>query len=173
MNVFSTANWTAHELGLAAAVGSTMLGRAAMRPALQEIADPEDRDRVSSGAWRRFSWLNLAAHGVVAATWFAGRSLLGTGKMSASARSLTRIKDGLVIASVATGIGGVVLGRALAKIDREVDNDNVNVISEANQFWRKRNAVRRAGRAVGLANLLANVAILGITSMLAVQSSRS
>src|SRR5262245_62540171 len=93
MTALSTAAWTAHEIGLATAVGGTMFGRAALQPALQEIEDLDNRDRISSEAWRRFSWLNLAAHGVVAATWFAGRSMPGGLGVSGSTRALTRLKD--------------------------------------------------------------------------------
>jgi hypothetical protein len=171
MTALSTAAWTAHEIGLATAVGGTMFGRAALQPALRKIADPEDRDRVSSDAWRRFSWLNLAAHGVVAATWFTGRSWLSDREVSGTARTLTRIKDGLVIASLATGIGSFVLGRTLD--ERSRDGDGENVISEANRARRGRVAARRAVKSISTANLLANIAILGITTVLAMEGSRS
>lgn len=163
MTALSTAARTAHGIGLATVVGGTMFGRAALQPALQEIADPQNRDLVSTEAWRRFSWLSLAAHGVLAATWFAGRR-----PVRGSARTLTRIKDGLVIASLATGVGSVVLGRALGKQVCEEGNGE-NVISAANRDARRTQALRRAVGGVGLANLLANIAILGITAMLAIE----
>jgi hypothetical protein len=165
MTALSTAARTAHEIGLAAAVGGTMFGPTALQRALQEIEDPENRDRVSIEARRRISWLNLAAHGFVAATWFAGRSMQSRRALRGSARTLTRIKDGLVIASVATGIGSVVLGRAHANCGPEGNGENV--ISAANRVSRRRNALRHAARGVGIANLLAGLAILGITTVLA------
>src|SRR5215510_253475 len=164
MTALSTAAWTAHEIGLATAVGGTVFGRAALQPALRDIADPEDRNSVSTGAWRRFSWLNLAAHGVVAATWFTGRSMLSGREVSGMARTLTRIKDGLVIASLATGIGSFFLRRKLDERSRDVDGENV--ISETNRANRERGAARRAVKSVRRANLVANIAILGITTML-------
>ena len=160
MTALSTAAWTAQELGLATAVGGTMFGRAALQPALQGIEDEEDRNRISSDAWRRFSWMNLAAHGVLAGTWLAGRSM-----RRGRARGLIRIKDGLVITSLATGIGSIVLGRALGKRVRERTEENV--ISEANRANRRIAAWRRTVSGLGMLNLLANVAILGITTMLA------
>ncbi|HSS01389.1 MAG TPA: hypothetical protein VLM79_30225 [Kofleriaceae bacterium] len=166
MTVLSTAAWTAHEIGLATAVGGTMFGRAALQPALREIADPEDRDRVSAEAWRRFSWLNLAAHGVVAATWLAGRTMLSGRAASGSARTLTRIKDGLVVTSIATGVASFVVGGKVGDRIRD-ESKGEGVISEANRAWRKDGAERRAVRTLGIVNLLANVAILGITTMLA------
>jgi hypothetical protein len=165
MTALSTAAWTAHEIGLATAVGGTMFGRAALQPALQEITDPEERDRVSAEAWRRFSWLNLAAHGVFAATWLVGRS-----SARGPASTLSRVKDGLVVASLATGIGSVVLGGKLGEHLREPNGENV--ISEANRVNRKYGAMRRAVSSLGLANMLANIAILGITTVLAMEGKR-
>ena len=172
MTALSTAAWTAHEIGLATAVGGNMFGRAALQPALREIEDPEDRDRVSAEAWRRFSWLNLAAHGVLAATWFAGRTMLSGREVSGTARTLTRIKDGLVVASLATGIASHVVGSAVGDRVRD-ESKGEGVISEANRTWRKDGAERRAVRTLGLMNLLANVAILGITTVLAMEGNRS
>ena len=173
MTALSTATWTAHELGVATAVGGTMFGRAALQPALQEIEDPESRDRFATAAWTRFSWLNLAANGVVAATWFASGSLLGGRRAGGSARSLVRIKDGLVIASLASGICRAVLGRVLAKRTLDEHDHGENVIADANRAWRKHDAARRAVGVAGIVNLLANVAILGMDTELAVEGRRS
>jgi hypothetical protein len=174
MTALSTAAWTAHEVGLATAIGGTLYGRAAMRPALEDITDPENRDLVSAGAWRRFSWLNLAAHGVFAATWFVGRSMLSGREVSGAARSLTRMKDGLVVASLVTGIGSTIVGRALGKQISE--GDGAQATSGANRAPKdsqRTQAMRRAASGLGIANLLANIAILGITTMLAMEGSRS
>ena len=170
MTALSTAARTAHGIGLATAVAGTLFGRAALRPALQDNEDPENRDRISSEASRRYSWLNLAAHGVFAASWFASRSMLSGRRVSGSARTLTRIKDGLVITSLATGICRV----ALRRMDRNCgpEGNGENVISEANRANRRHKAVQRAASAVGIANLLANLAIVGITTVLAIEARR-
>jgi hypothetical protein len=164
MTALSTCARTAHGIGLATAVGGTLFGRAALGPALQGIEDPDNRDRISSEAWRRHGWLNLAAHGIFAASWFAGRSMRGRG-LKGSARTLTRIKDGLVVASLATGIGGVVFGRALRNCGPEGNGENV--ISAANRVAERRRIIQRTVTGIGIANVLANIAILGITTMLA------
>jgi hypothetical protein len=165
MTALSTAARTAHEIGLATAVAGTLFSRAALQPALREIEDPDTRDSVSTEAWRRFSWLNLAAHGVSAATWLAGRSMLSGRGLKGSARTLTQIKDGLVIASLATGVAGVVFGRVLRNCGPEGNGENV--ISAANRVAEKRKFMKRAAAGVGIANVLANIAILGITTVLA------
>jgi hypothetical protein len=47
------------------------------------------------------------------------------------------------------------------------------VIADANRAWRKHDAARRAVGVAGIVNLLANVAILGIDTVLAVEGRRS
>jgi hypothetical protein len=181
MSTLSTAAWAAHDVGLATAIGGTLYGRAALEPALHEIADPAERDRVSTSAWQRFTWLNLAAHGVYAATWFVGRSMLSGREVSSTARGLTRFKDGLVIAGLVTGIGTAVLGRMLGKCEqrgegpaqaREVGGAARTVAGGTAQAERTV-ALQRAVGGLGIANLIANIATLGITAALAMEGSRS
>jgi hypothetical protein len=181
MSTLSTAAWAAHDVGLATAIGGTLYGRAALEPALHEIADPAERDRVSTSAWQRFTWLNLAAHGVYAATWFVGRSMLSGREVSSTARSLTRFKDGLVIAGLVTGIGSAVLGRMLGKCvqrgegpaqAREVGGA-ARTVAGGNAQAERTVALQRAVGGLGIANLIANIATLGITAALAMEGSRS
>jgi hypothetical protein len=183
MTTLSTAAWAAHDVGLATAIGGTLYGRAALQPALHEIDDLEQRDRVSSDAWQRFSWLNLAAHGLFAATWFVGRSMLSGREVSSSARTLVRIKDGLVIASLVTGIGSIVLGRILGKRARrgegpaQARRDGASGRSgeagSAASDGRSTMAIQRAVSGLGIANLLANVAAMSVTTSLAMEGNRS
>lgn len=165
MAKLSSAAWIAHDVGLATAIGGTLFGREALHPALREgIDDQEDRDRVADLAWRKFSWVNLAAHGAMAATWFAGRALLSGREVNRLSRPLTVAKDALIVGSLATGIASIVLGRALGK----------RVRREATLSDRERTeTLRRAVGATGLVNLAANVGILGVTAALAMQGAKS
>src|SRR3954470_4403010 len=113
MAKLSAAAWVLHDVGLATAIGGTLFGREALQPAIHEIKDPIERGHVADVAWRRFSWLNLAGHVAVAATWLFGRSMLTGREVSTSARRLTVAKDALVIASLVTGVTSILLGRAL------------------------------------------------------------
>jgi len=174
MSTLSTAAWAAHDVGLATAIGGTLYGRAALEPALHEIDDPIERDRVSTTAWQRFSWLNLAAHGVFVATWFAGRSMLSGREVSGTARTLTQVKDGLVIAGLVTGIATAVLGRMLGR--RVRDGEGPAQVREAGGIARggeRTVALQRAVGGLGLANLIANIGALGVTAALAMEGSRS
>ena len=165
MAKLSSAAWIAHDVGLATAIGGTLFGREALHPALREgIDDQEDRDRIADLAWRKFSWVNLAAHGAMAATWFAGRTLLSGREVNRLSRPLTVAKDALIVGSLATGIASIVLGRALGR----------RVRREATLADRERTeTLRRAVGATGLVNLAANVGILGVTAALAMQGAKS
>jgi hypothetical protein len=173
MTALSTAAWAVHDVGLATAIGGTLYGRAALEPALHDIENPDERDRVSTSAWQRFSWLNLAAHGAFAATWFAGRSMLSGREVSGLARSLTKVKDGLVVASLVTGVGSIVLGRILGKrIQRGEGPEREREEGQPAREGKRSVALERAVGSLGIANLVANVAILGITTVLAMEGNR-
>jgi hypothetical protein len=179
MAKLSSAAWIAHDVGLATAIGGTMFGREALQPALREIADRNERNQISDAAWRRFSWLNLAGHAAVAATWFFGRSMLTGRSVSPAARRLTLVKDALVIASLATGIASIVMGRVLgARVNRnrrsELDVGTSEArTSSSEQDGKGAEKLREAVSALGMANLAANIGIAGVTSALAMESSHS
>ena len=166
MAKLSSAAWIAHDVGLATAIGGTLFGREALHPALREgIDDQNDRDRVADAAWRRFSWVNLAGHAAMASTWFAGRALLTGREVDRLSRPLTLAKDALIVASLATGVASLVLGRILGKQVREQ--------APTMQDRERVETLRRAVSAVGLVNLVANVGILGVTAALAMEAAKS
>jgi len=160
----SSAAWIAHDVGLATALGGTLFAREALHPALREgIDDQLDRDRVADAAWRRFSWVNLAAHGTMAATWFAGRALLSGRHTRRMPRPLLIAKDALIGASLVTGIASVIMGRILGKRVR-----TQHTLEEREKV----ETLRRAVGATGLLNLAANVGIVGLTTVLLARSQK-
>lgn len=172
MGTLSTAAWAAHDVGLATAIGGVLYGRTAFQPALHEIENPSERDRTSAKAWSRFTWINLAAHGVMAATWLAGRTMLRGREVSGTARALTIVKDGLVIGSLVTGVGSNVLGWRLGK---QIEKGHgPSEIGDRRQGEAKvTRGIQKTVGILGIANLIANVAVVGITSVLAMEASRS
>jgi hypothetical protein len=172
MTTLSTAAYAAHDVGLATAIGGVLFGRAALQPALHEVTNTAERDRASACAWSRFSWINLAAHGVMAATWLAGRTLLSGREVSGSARTMTRVKDGLVIGSLLTGIASNLLGWRLGK--KIEQNKGPAQIEEGMAPKDKRTAaLHKTVGVLGNANLIVNVAIVGLTSVLAMEGNKS
>jgi uncharacterized membrane protein len=183
MAKLSTAAWMAHNVGLATSIGGTMFSQEAMKPALNEITDPQQREQIADLAWRRFSWVNLAGHAAVAATWFFGRSMLSGRSVSNEARRMTVVKDALVIASLATGIATMVLGRVLGA---RVNGGDVGSkrkggdisSSKGSQGMSEGNTqgiegLRKVINVLGMANLAANVGVAGITTALSMESSKS
>ena len=190
MTTLSSAAWMAHDVGLATTIGGTMFGREALQPALCKISDRREREQVSDIAWRRFSWINLAGHAAVAATWFFGRSLLSGRSVSPLGRRLTVAKDVLVVASLATGIGSIILGRVLGarlRGDQESEQGAAQQIgpSRNNEHGGAQQAgasrddeqgcrkLRTAVSALGIANLVANLGVAGVTTALSMEASRS
>ena len=167
MAKLSSAAWIAHDVGLATALGGTLFGREALQPALREgIDNQKDRDRVADAAWRKFSWVNLAGHAAMASTWFAGRAMLTGREVDRLSRPLTLAKDALIVASLATGVASMVLGRLLGKQVREQESRSI-------EDRERVETLRRAVGAVGLVNLVANVGILAVTAALAMEAAKS
>ena len=167
MSHLTSAAWIAHDLGLATTIGGTLFGQGALHPALRErLHDDQQSMLVADAAWRRFSWLNLAAHAAFAATWLVGRSMLSGREVSKTGRTLTRVKDGLVIASLITGISSIVLGRVLGKKMRARERGNADQDAE---IARLRKAVSKLGKL----NLLATAGIGAVTTGLSMEASKS
>jgi uncharacterized membrane protein len=169
MSYLSSAAWIAHDLGLATTIGGTLFGQRALHPALNErLDDDQQRMLVADAAWRKFSWLNLAAHTVFAATWLVGRTMLSGREVSKTSRTLTRVKDGLVIASLVTGISSVVLGRVLGKKTRERERELSTAQQDASI-----ERLRKVVGALGKLNLVATAGIGVVTTGLSVEASKS
>jgi len=166
MSTLSTTSWILHNLGIATSLGGNLFGQGALQPALEkDVDDKEQRAQISDDAWSRYSWWNLAAHGVVAATWFAGRTMLSGREVSGKARALTRVKDVLVVASLATGISSVVVGKVLgakAKRQRETGGDDAQV-----------KTLRTAVKVLGAANIASNAALGAVTTTLSMEAAKS
>lgn len=169
MSYLSSAAWIVHDLGLATTIGGTLFGKRALHPALDErLDDRGQRMLVADAAWRKFSWLNLAAHVAFAAPWLVGRTMLSGREVGRAGRTLARVKDGLVIASLATGVASIVLGRVLGKKVREREREMGDGRQDA-AIARMRKAVR----VLGEMNLLSTAGVAAVTTALSMKASRS
>lgn len=169
MAKLSSAAWMAHDVGLATSIGGTLFGRQAFQPALNTEVDSRlERDRISTSAWRRFTWINLAAHGVVAATWFVGRSMLSGREVSRTSRRLTVAKDALVAASLITGIASALLGRTLGTRMQQRETAGID-----DESTRELERLRRTVGVLGNLNLAANAGVMAVTTALSMEASHS
>ncbi len=164
MTTLSTAGWVVHDVGLATAIGGSLFGRAALEPALDEISNPRERDRVSADAWRRFSWVKLGAHVAFAAPWFIGRTMRSGYEVSARAGALTRAKDIMMGVSLVTGIASHFLGLKLGKRSDRGEGPEQNKQSRT---------LERIVGTLGSINTLVNVGIVGTTAVLSMEGSKS
>lgn len=168
MPTLSSTAWIAHNLGLATAIGGTLFGQRALEPALAErIENEQEKGLVEEAVWRRFGMMNLAAHALFAATWFAGRRMLSGRIVSRRARSMTKVKDGLVVMSLVTGIASTLIGRVLGKKIRELGLQRD--ADEETSIRRMRTAVR----AVSTINLLSTASVAAVTTGLSMEAARS
>jgi hypothetical protein len=174
MATISSAARIAQDVGLAATLGGTLFGRAALQPALHEIADPQEADRVSARAWRRYGWINLAAHGLFAATWLVSRSLTRDKRIRPRVRALVRANDVLVGASLVTGLASVLLGMRLGTRGRHgigpAQAHLGEVVGIDDRELRRTRTIRRAVGALGIANLAAAAGVLGVSNVIASRS---
>jgi uncharacterized membrane protein len=168
MTTLSSTAWIAHNLGLATAIGGTLFGQRALEPALAERIDNEqEKGLVEEAVWRRFGMMNLAAHALFAATWFAGRKMLSGRSVSRRGRSMTKVKDGLVVMSLVTGIASTILGRVLGKKMRDL---GMQRDTEQEMSIRR---LRIAVRAVSTINLLSTASVAAVTTGLSMEASKS
>lgn len=173
MAKLSSAAWLVHDLGLAASIGGTLFGRAALQPALYKITRPEERDLVSAEAWQRFSLINLVGHAAFALPWLAGRKKLTGLTVSRRARSLTRMKDIFVIASLVTGVSSVVLSRLLAR--RGIEGRGPQAVIESERFGHdspdvaRTRAIQRSVGTLGLMNMIATTGVAALTTLLSLE----
>jgi hypothetical protein len=177
MAKLSSAAWMVHDMGLAASIGGTLFGRMALQPALYKIALPEERDLVSADAWQRFSWINLLSHAAFAVPWFFGRTMLTGREVSGRARSLTRVKDVLIGASLITGVSSVLLGRWLGK--RGMEGRGPQAVNEGQRFGHsdadvsRTHAIKHTVGILGIMNLVATTGVGAVTTLLAMEGNKS
>src|SRR3954467_9821157 len=115
MTELATAAWVAHDIGTAVGVGGSLFGKIALEPSVRNISDRADRGRVVNDAWRRFGSVQMAAYGLMAASWLAGRLKLGGRAVNAASGPLVVAKDVLVGATLASAVGAAVAGRKMSQ----------------------------------------------------------
>ena len=171
MATMSTAGWVVHELGLAASIGGSLFGQAALEPALSEINDPFERDQVSEKAWNRFSYMNLAGHVAFAVPWFVGRAMLSGSEAGPRARALTLAKDALVGASLATGVACFVIGKILGKKTKRGEGPEPVKAGKASEP--ESPMLEKLVSILGAANLAATSGVAAVTTLLAMEAGQS
>ncbi len=173
MATLSTTAWVLHDLGLATGFGGSLFGKLALHPAADAASSKEERGRIVNAAWRAYAPVNLLGHVAFALTWAAGRAMLSGRSLGRDTRALVLTKDALVIGSVATGVATQLLGKS---IEAEGPRGAVPLQEGARpapEASERAKAKVRIVSGLGTVNLLCNAALVAVTAMLAMKSSRS
>lgn len=170
MTTLSSAGWVIHDVGLATAIGGTVYELAAMSPALEHSRNTPERDRISIEAAERFSLLKLLSHAGFAVPWIVGRTMRSGSEVSAEARLLTKAKDVLVGVSLVSGLIGLF---AVKKARNRIERGPVDVNQGVDRNERPVPLKSTPLATLAVINVVANVGILGITALLAMQASKS
>ncbi len=170
----STTAWALHDLALATSLGGALFGRFALHSAVAGVSNPHERGAVIDTAWRRFSMVNLASHGVFAATWLVGRHILTGREIDRRTRALVTAKDVLMMTAVASGITSIAVGSTAIKDPMTgdplpVDRDGC-ISADAPKRAR---VAEKVSSTFGVINLLALAGVVGVTAVLAMKAGTS
>jgi lysylphosphatidylglycerol synthetase-like protein (DUF2156 family) len=166
----SLANGTraAHDVGLAAWLGGAMFGKFAHNPSLVHITSHAERGSVSNAAWNGYNVINAAGLGAAALGWTAARlTETRPANLSATERTLSTAKDGLMAAAVLTGVASGVQGARLA---RQAPEDAVPVETgtvPAPETPEKAARIQRSLGVLGSASIATGVALVAVNAVLA------
>lgn len=170
----STTAWALHDLGLATSFGGSVFGRLAMQPAVGTISNRRERGELIHNAWKRFNWLNLASHGIFAATWFAGRSAMSGRSVGKQSQPLVKAKDALIVTSLVSGVASMIAGE---KGIREPKTKAIPFFNRRGMVSRTASKKAKVAQAVtdtaGVINVASIAGIVGITAVLAMKAGQS
>jgi hypothetical protein len=157
-----------HDVGLAAWLGGAMFGKFAHNPSLRSISSHAERGKTANAAWNGYNVINALGLGSAAAGWFAARATEARpDRLSGRERALSKAKDGLMVASLATGVANFVQGARLARQapDGAVPVETGTVPAPETPPTAAR--IQRSLGVLGNANIVAGVALVAVNGVLA------
>jgi hypothetical protein len=163
----------AHDVGLAGLLGGNLFGRLALHPSVTEISDPAERGKVVNAAWRRYGTIQTLSLGAVTVGWLGARADEAAGfRLSAREQRLAQARDVLLGAVAAAGLATAAEGIRFSKLAPEggvplTDGDHAAPSASAKQA-----ASKRRLNALGLATLVAEVALVGVNAAFSQENFR-
>lgn len=172
MTTLSTAAWVSHDMALAAGLGGALFKQVTFPSALSKVSDDKQRAHLLARGYKKFAPIGLSSLGIIAGTWLVGRSMIGGRSISASTRNMVYVKDALIGGALLTGLAGTYLDYVL---EDEADHGEIAVhgMSATDASTPKAKNVFNAIKGIGIAHTLCLAGALGLTTVLAMQSSRS
>ena len=169
----SQAGRAAQDLGLAGMLGGQLFGRVALHPSVTEISDPRERGKVVNAAWRRYGAIQSVALATLVAGWLGARlDEAADRRLSPAERRLARAKDVLTGVTAVTGMATAAQGVAFSRKAPEgavplADGDHPAPGATASQARAKRRL-----NVLGLANLAAEAALVGVNAAFSQENFR-
>jgi hypothetical protein len=169
----STLGWILHDLGLASLFGGSLFGRLALNRAVSVLDSKAERGRVVNAAWNGYNIINALGLGTATVTWLIGRTMLSGREVDQETHALVVAKDALIAGAVGTGILSAVCAAALAKqgpggaVPLESGN------APAAETPPRAQQLLRFINILGPVNIALTAGVLGITTVLAMKSSKS
>jgi uncharacterized membrane protein len=166
-----------HHLGLAGMLGGQLFGRLALHPAVAEISDPRERGEVVNAAWKRYGVVNGISLLAVAGAHAASRAQAdGHGRLAPATkreRALARVQDGLLGATVATGVATAIAGVRFAHQAPEgrvplEDGDHT-----APQATKTQRRTKRLLNKLGTAAIACEAGLVAVNAALEAEQERS
>jgi len=158
----------AHDWGLASWLGGSMFGKFALNPAVAAISDKSERGKVVNAAWNGYNVINTAGLGAVAVGWLGARATEArNGNLSDRERSLSYVKDALVVSAVGTGIANGIQGARLAKQAPDGAVPIERGVVPAAETPAKAAGIQRSLGALGTINIALGVGLIVVNAVLA------
>ena len=166
-DTISSLGRAAHDVGLAALLGGNLYGRVAMHPSLSEVSNKAERGKVLNRAWRRYAWVNSLSLGAIVAGWAGARlTEARPSDLSSRERDLARAKDVAMGAVVVTGLATAVEGMRFARSASDGAVPLEDGDTPAPETPERAARLKRRTTALGTANVVAEVALVGVNAAL-------
>nr|MDQ3589965.1 hypothetical protein [Actinomycetota bacterium] len=123
--------------------------------------------------WNRYNAINVASFATAAATWFPGRLGLSGKEIDSQTRNLVLAKDVLFLVGALTGLASVIQGRALSGQAPEGAVPIESGTTPSATTPEKAAGLLRSVNQLGNVNIAVTGAILGITTILSMQATKS
>lgn len=163
----------AQDVGLAGLLGGNLFGRMALHPSVSEISNQSERGRVINAAWKRYGVIQSVALTAVIGGWVGARlDEAADRRLTPDERRLARAKDVLVGVVGVTGVATAAQGIAFSRTARNGAVPLLDGETPAPQASEDAKRAKRRVNALGLANLVSEVALVSVNAALGQRQHR-
>src|SRR4051812_28125934 len=163
----------AHDVGLAGLLGGNLFGRLALHPSVTEISDPAERGKVVNAAWRRYGTVQTVSLVAVAAGWLGARAdEAAPRRLGGREKRLAVARDVLLGAVALTGMATAAEGIRFSRMAPEGAVPLTDGDHPAPSATDRQAAAKKRLNVLGLATLVAEVALVGVNAAFSQENFR-